>query len=456
MSGIDIDHGGVISVDPDVLRSVARRMDAVASRFDDAQDAIARAYRVIVDAPGFSAYVDTVSLWSSGVRVSRLQSECQETTASTRLMADVYEYVELRAEAEMLARTDPATAHRLTLQADRLAARDDRIPDMAQQLEAQWEIDRFEGLFPAPFLPAVYGPVFAAAAAAGAFSGFGKVTPGETLTGKSDPVTVAPVKTSTPASAPGGLAAALKRMPTSDGAQIAVEKYTYPDGSTRFVAFIKGTQSVGFGGAEPWDMKSNVELYQGQRSASYQATIEALKAAGAGPGDLVDVVAHSQAGMVTAHLSMESEFDVQVQVTAGSPVEPTLDDDQTIVQLRHTDDPVPALSGGGSAEGTGSPDSFTVSRQADPGASIGDIVLGQHLLDSYTETAGMADASGDPRVEKLDGYWEDLDRAVTIERTEFHAERVIEQPGDAAADAATGAPPDAAISRERASAAGAG
>jgi len=452
VSGIDIDHGGVVSVDPDVLREVARRMEAVASRFDDAQDAIARAYRVIVDAPGFSAYVDTVALWSSGTRVSRLRTECQETTASTRLMADVYEYVELRAEAEMLERTDPATARRLDLRADRLAAHDERIPDMAEMLEAQWKSERFEGLLPAPFLPGVYGPVFAAAAAAGAFSGWGKVAPGDTLTGTSDPVTVAPVKTSTPSSAPGSLAAALKRMPTADGAQVAVEKYTYADGSTKFVAYIKGTQSIGFGGEQPWDMKSNAELYTQQRSASYQATIDALRAAGAQPGDEVDVVAHSQAGMVTAHLSMESEFDVKVQITAGSPVEPTLDDDQTLVQLRHTDDPVPALSGGGSPEGTGSPDSITVSRQADPGASIGDIVLGQHMLESYTETAEMADASGDPRVEELDGFWEELDRADTIERTEFHAERVTEAPSDAAADAST----DAEISREASSAAVAG
>lgn len=458
MSGIEIDHGGVISVDPDVLREVARRMDAVATRFDDARDAMARAYRVIVDAPGFSAQVDTVALWSSRERVSRLHTECRETTSSTILMADVYEYVELRAEAAMLAQTDPGTAQRLTLQADRLAEGDDRIPEMAAMLEAQWQSERVEGLLPAPFLPGVYGPVFAAAAVAGAFLGFGKVHPGETLTGKADAVTVAPVKTSTPSSAPGSLASALNRMPVSAGAQVAVEKCNFPDGSTRFVAYVKGTQSIGWGGAEPWDMKSNAELYQGQRSASYQATIDALEAAGAQPGDVVDVVAHSQAGMVAAYLSMESEFDVQMQITAGSPVEPTLDDDQDLVQLRHTDDPVSALSGG-SAEGTGSPDSFTVSRQGDPGTTFGDIWVDPHWLHSYEETAAMVDESGDPRVAKLDDYWEEIGRAETIERTEYHAERVIEYPvsaGDAAGDAADDAADRAAVSRGgRASAAGA-
>lgn len=446
MSGIEIDHGGVISVDPDVLREVARRTDAVATRFDDAQDAIARAYRVIVDAPGFSAQVDTVELWASGQRVSRLHTECRETTASTLLMADVYEYVELRAEAAMLAQTDPGTAHRLSLQADLLADGDDRIPGMAAMLEAQWRSERFEGLLPAPFLPGVYGPVFATAAAVGAFSGLGKVHAGDTLIGTADRVTVAPVKTLTPSTPPGSLASALKRMPGSDGAQVAVEKCTFPDGSTRFVAYVKGTQSVGFGGAEPWDMKSNLELYQGKRSASYQATIDALEAAGAQPGDVVDVVAHSQAGMIAAHLAMESEFDVQMQITAGSPVEPTLDDDQDLVQLRHTDDPVSALSGG-SAEGTGSADSFTVSRQGDPGVTGGDIWVDAHMLHSYEETAAMADASGDPRVERLDEYWDALAGAETVERTEFQATRVNEDHDGAGGGAAGDASDRAAVSR---------
>ncbi|WP_314427919.1 hypothetical protein [uncultured Microbacterium sp.] len=427
MSGIDIDHGGVISVDPDVLREIARRTDVVAGRFDHAHDSLARAYRVIVDAPGFSAEVDTVELWASGERVARLRTECRETATSTLLMADVYEYVELKAEAAMLSQTDPAASRRLILQADRLAQSDERIPDMAAELEAQWQLDRFRGLLPVPFLPLAAGPFFAAAVAAGVRSGLGKVTPGETLKGRADPVTVTPVKTSTPSAAPGSLATALKRMPTATGAQVAVEKYTFPDGRTRFVAYVKGTQSVGVGGAEPWDMKSNIELYQGQRSASYQATIDALEAAGAGPGDVVDVVAHSQAGMVAAHLSMESEFDVQMQITAGSPVEPTLDDDQTLVQIRHTDDPVSELSDG-SAEGTGSDDSFTVSREADPGVSLGDFRMDQHSLETYTETAAMADASGDPRVDELDDFWAGLARAETIERTEYHAERVQDHP----------------------------
>lgn len=425
MTGLTIDHGGVIAVDPDTLREVARRLDAISELYAEAGAALSDAHRVIVDSPGFTDYVDTVALWAAGVRAGTMRAECQETASSTLLMADVYEYVELRAEAEMLAHSDPSTAQRLMLQADRLAADDDRVAAMAAELTAEWVAGRFEGLDGNPLLPSIYGQLFGTAAFVGAASGLGKVLPGETLGGRADAVQVTPVKTSSPGGAPTGLAGALGRMPAADGAQIAVEKYSFADGRTKYVVYLKGTQSIGWGGPQPFDMKSNAELYAGGRkSASYQATLDALDAAGAQPGDEVDVVAHSQSGMIAAHLSMEGEFDVRMQVTAGSPVEPTLDDDQTIVQLRHPDDVVNSLAGGGSPEGTGSPDSVVISNPGDPEDTLGDFVLDAHQLDSYIDTAEEADASGDVRIEALDEFWEGLDEAAVIERTEYHAERV--------------------------------
>ena len=165
-------------------------------------------------------------------------------------------------------------------------------------------------------------------------------------------------------------------------------------------------------------------LYTGQRSASYQSTLDALKAAGAEPADEVDVVAHSQSGMVAAHLAMESEFDVQMQITAGSPVEPTLDDDQTIIQLRHTNDPVSALAGGGSPEGTGSDGSVTISTEANPNDTLDDLVVDAHHLETYRDTARFADDLSDPRMDAVDEFWRELDAAEVIERTEYQAERI--------------------------------
>lgn len=424
MTGLTIDHGGAIAVDPDALRDVARRIEGVASRYDDARSALLRAHRVILDTPGFSAQVDTVELWSSGQRLARLHSDCQDTATSALLMADTYEYVELRAEAEMLSLTDPSTAQRLMRSADRLAASDDRIAGLAEELETQWRAERFEGLIGNIVTPDIYDDAFRIAALVGITSGFGKVHPGETLKGTTDRVSVTPVKTSSPGGAPSGIAGAVKRMPVTAGAQIAVEKYSFADGSTKYVAYLKGTQSVGWGGKEPWDSESNFELYTEHDSASYQATLEALDAAGAQPGDEVDVVAHSQSGMIAAHLGMESVYDVQMQITAGSPVEPTLDDDQTIIQLVHTDDPVPGFRGGGSPEGTGSADSMVITTQGNPLDSPEDWLVDAHHLDTYIETAEEADASSDPRVDAAGEFWRDLDTAEVIERTEYQAQRV--------------------------------
>lgn len=424
MSGLNIDHGGAISVDPEALRDVASRMDGLATRFGEARSAIVRAHGLIVGTPDFSERVDTVALWASGERANELRAECEEAVIGTLLMADVYEYVELRAQADALALSDSAAADDLLLRAERLAASDDRIPQLAAMLIAGWEGDRFDGMDSQFTAGGLLTPFFSGAAALGALGRLGTIRPGMTLSGRADAVTVTPVKTSTPIAPPTSLADSFRRLPSAPGAQIRIEKYTFDGGGTKYVAYLKGTQSPTFGGSEPWDMRSNIELYGGQTSASYQATLDALHAAGARSGDEVDIVAHSQSGMIAAHLAMESEFDVQVQITAGSPVEPTLGEDQTLVQLRHTDDLVSALAGGGSPGGTGSADSFTVSRVGDPINGPQDAVAITHWMESYIDTAEMADASGDPRVEALDEFWAGLDEAETIEATEYHAVRI--------------------------------
>lgn len=422
--GPSIDHGGVIAVDTEQLRHVGARMRAVASQYESARAAVDRAHALVVSAPAVFPQVDSGALRRSSEQLGVLHAEMEEACAGTLLMADVFEVVELRAQAEALALTDAAAAEKALARLDRLVADDGRLAVMADWLTEGWEGRRFEGLDDQYDMGGLLPPIFFAGAVVGMSSGLGKVRPGDALKGKADVVRVTPVDTSSP-SAPKSLAGALRRMP-SGTAQVAVEKYTMADGATRYVAYVKGTQAGApwqSGKADPWDMKSNAELYQGRRSASYQATVDALRDAGAGADDRVDVVAYSQGGMIAAHLAMESEFDVSMQMTAGSPTEPTLGEDQTLVQLRHTDDVVSGLSAGGSAEGTGSADSFTASRVGDPHDGFQDLTLQAHNLETYIETAKMVDASHDPRAEALDEYWDELGDAVEIERTEYHAER---------------------------------
>lgn len=423
MSGeLDIRHGGAIAVDTDALRDVGRRLAAVGVRFDDARAAITRAHAAVTEDPGLAS-VDSVALAAAGGCAAALGDECADAAAGTLLMADAFELVELRAQAQALGLADIAEAAVLQGRIERLTASDERIATMADRLVEGWKDGRFEGLGDQYDLGGLVAPLFWGGPLAGLMLGLGTVRPGMTLKGVADPVTVTPVRTSTPTGPPASLADAFRRFPTAPGAQVRVEQYAMADGSTRYMAYVKGSQSVAMGGTEPWDMRSNTQLYTGEKSASYQATLDALEAAGAQPGDRVDVVAHSQGGVIAAHLAMESEYDVQVQMTAGSPVEPTLDDDQLLIQLRHTDDVVSSLAAGGSPGGTGAPDSFTAEREADPAAGLQDLLLAPHQLDAYVETAEQVDASGDPRVAALDELWSELDGAVEITSTEYHAER---------------------------------
>lgn len=422
--GLQIDHGGAIAVDTEVLRGVGSRMLALAGGLSEAQAAIRRAQSVVACVAVLSEHVDGAALRRSADRVGDMLTETQEAAAATLFMADAFEVVELRARVEALRIADAAGAAAVQERLDGLLASDGRLGLLADRLVSDWQDERFEGL---ALSSAVTMPVPQIVLTGGVFalmSGLGKVRTGARLTGAADAVAVRPVRTTAPTGPPTSLADALRRFPKGPGAQVGVERYAMPDGRQQFAVYVKGTQSVAFGGDEPWDMRSNTQLYTGERSASYQATLDALEKSGAKPGDRVLVVGHSQGALVGAHLAMESGYEVPLLLTAGAPVEPTVGEGQLVVQLRHTDDIVSSLAGGGSAEGTGSPDSFTARRVVDPGFGPNDFTLHSHGHDQYVETAEMVDASGDPRLNALDRVWADLEGATEITSTDYRAQRV--------------------------------
>lgn len=424
---LDITHGGAISVDTEVLRDVATRLAAQAARVDEAAADAMQAHRWIVEATGLSDAVDTVALRATADDLVALRTSMDTAATGTALMADAYELVELRAQRDLLALSDAAAADELQMQIHDLEAKDERLAPMAEYLLAGWEQGRYEGVheqFDGLDFLGIEPEIFInGVTMLGGSALLGKRPPGFQLRGASEPVTVRPVRTSTPPTSTSSLAEAFRRFPEAPGAQMKVEKYTYADGSHRFVLYAKGTQSALYGGTNPWDMKSNLALYAGDRGASYTATVEALRMAGAEPGDTVDIYAHSQGGMIASYVAMAGEFDTQVLVTAGSPLEPSLGDDQLLIQLRHSDDLVNALAGGGSPDGTGSPDSFVALREAHPASQPSDLLLGPHLIDTYIETAEMIDDSTDPRVDAYREYLAELASAETVESTEYRADR---------------------------------
>lgn len=425
---LEITHGGAIAVDPDALRPVADAMVVLAPKFSDAASALQRAHRYLMNLPTAPTRVDIVALRASVARAEALHEECATAGENTRLMADVYELVERRTELAGLAIQDGARADRLHDRIAELEASDPRMLEMEAWLLAGWKKKRFEGLDEQLDLAASWagpgggvdlGVFFAMATMIGA-TGAGRLRPHATLSGSGGPVSVTPAKTGTPLYPPSGLGEAMRRLPDAPGAQLKVEKYTMPNGTHRFVLYSKGTQPSSIvDPKEPFDMQSNLELYAGQESASYVATVKALEASGAKPGDEVHVYAHSQGAMNAAYLSTQSEFDVSVQLTAGSPLHSTVGKDQLLIELRHTDDVVSSLAGGGSPGGSGSPDSIVVTRDGDPL----DLGVPAHLDRSYTKTADMADASGDVRLEAWREKTRELGDAVSIESTEYVAKR---------------------------------
>ncbi len=168
-----------------------------------------------------------------------------------------------------------------------------------------------------------------------------------------------------------------------------------PDGSRQFAVYVAGTQTAAPHTEEPFDMGSNLELYAGERSASYDAALAALRDAGAGSGDVVHAFGHSQGAMVAAHVALEGGFDTRTLVSFGSPIEADVGDRTLSISLRHSDDPVAALAGGGSAGAVGAPGSFIVSRTADPASGLHDFQLPAHGIDEYARTAMLLDDSGD-------------------------------------------------------------
>ncbi len=223
--------------------------------------------------------------------------------------------------------------------------------------------------------------------------------------------------------APSSLHALAQRVPRGDD-QIRVERYARPGGASRFVLYVAGTRSpAGFGGVEPWDMASNVGLYLGEGSASYAAVAEALRQAGATAEDPVVAVGYSQGAAITSQLAMSGAFRVEATISFGSPVAADLPADVLDVNVRHTDDLVPLLQGGGHPVRTGAEGSVIVERPVHPGPGLPSASIEAHDLDHYIDTAAIVDASPDTQLEGLRVLLGELDSDTPAGATTYLARR---------------------------------
>ncbi|WP_432545315.1 hypothetical protein [Kineococcus sp. SYSU DK004] len=178
---------------------------------------------------------------------------------------------------------------------------------------------------------------------------------------------------------------------------LRVERVTGAGGEVAWAVAVPGTQEWGpVPGANPMDLTTNVRAVAGQDTATAGAVVQALRAAGAAPGEPVLLAGHSQGGLtvsaVAADPAVRREFTITHVVTAGAPTDTTaVPADVRVLSLEHVDDVVPALDG---ADAPAS-DSRTVVRR-DTGASGGPDPLAAHASSAYVATAALADRSDDP------------------------------------------------------------
>ena len=443
---LEIRAGGAVAVDSDTLRHTVARIAAVKRELEELGGRLIFVQGALAGHRGTAAEAyDAACLVFA--RLTEALRQADALAERLEAAAAVYELVELNVRhAAALLAGDAGAAARIDMLRDRLMAEWPDAMERARGLELEravmWpsELARQSTLFGvtageevsergAMIGGVVAGlPTIALAAAAG-LSRAGLVEKGDRLVGGPASVSISRVRPDPSAKgSPMSLAGAARRIPNGDGAaRVRVEKYTMPDGRREFAVYVAGMQSQAFGRYEAWDNASNVELYVGYESASYTATVEALEAAGARPGDTVHAFGFSQGAMIASHLAMEGDYDVQTLVTYGSPVEADAEPGTLSVGIRHRDDPVTALAGGGHMAAVGASGSFVVERVYDPAVEYDDALLPAHRLTAYAETAALVDASDDPRVAGLKDVFARLGEASSVEVSEFGARRVVEE-----------------------------
>ncbi|MDZ8173042.1 hypothetical protein [Microbacterium xanthum] len=433
---LDISAGGAVAVDTETLRHAARGFDRLGAELDDVVALLVSAGGDLAAGPATSQRI-AYDIDAVHAQTGERAQGAREVAARLREAAAIYETVELWAErrAAQLAGNDSAVG----LIERRIRALHGDHPEAA--FSAALLVARHTLLWPSDMITqgqttgALLSPYAAAGILLGTLThglrgaGFGRVPAGAGLSGPPSAVTVHRLSpTGGPVGAPRSFADLASRMPAGS-AQVRIEKYTFAGRPAQYVVYVAGTRSAALGGTQPFDNRSNLQLYSGRRSASYDATVAAMADAGIRPGDIVHTAAHSQAAMITSHLALDGAYDTRTLVTFGSPVHAAVGEEVLAVTVRHTDDPVAALAGGGHAQEVGAPGSFVVERSADPDAGLDDVTMPAHDMAAYVETAARVDGSDDPRVDGVHDLVDMLAEADAVEVFEYSAHRRAERSG---------------------------
>jgi hypothetical protein len=203
------------------------------------------------------------------------------------------------------------------------------------------------------------------------------------------------------APAPASLGELADRVPPAGSAepQVRIERYDDPDGR-RWIVYVTGTVTFAAdGGAEPFDMRSNLQGVADRPSASQEAVTQAMHAAGVRADEPVLLVGHSQGALDAVRIAEHGGYRVDGVVTLGGPTgQIALPPSVPVLALEHVEDPVPVL-GGAAATGAAGRARILVRRRlysrADPPPASG---VPSHALERYAETLHQVERSPEPRL----------------------------------------------------------
>jgi hypothetical protein len=216
---------------------------------------------------------------------------------------------------------------------------------------------------------------------------------------------------------------------------LRLERVTHADGTVAWIVEIPGTQSwtpAPAAGGTPMDLTTNLRAVAGERTATADAVVQAMRQAGVGAGEPVMIAGHSQGGLTAAALAADpavrAEFAVTHVVTAGSPIDGIdVPASVQVLSLEHTGDVVPALDGE-SARGSGHRTVVARDVTDDPrfAPAVAADPLAAHGWSAYIATAQLADGSRAPAVQGFrDSGTVFFDApGAQVEAFDYYAERV--------------------------------
>jgi hypothetical protein len=254
-------------------------------------------------------------------------------------------------------------------------------------------------------------------------------------TAATEPAAGAPAATEPPAALPAaalpaprpptGFADLAERIPTeADGGQVRIERYGDPEHPS-WLVYIGGTLEWSpTGSTEPWDMTSNVTAVADQSAGSYRAVLQALREAGVRPGDPVVPVAHSQGGLIAAELAARNDVAAVGLVTFGAPAgQVAVPADLPAIAVEHADDIIPALGGTAAEDGR-----LYVRREMYADTELLPTEpLPAHRMTGYRDTAGLVDASAEPRLVAFREHLGQIVGTAPGEESVWRAERIPER-----------------------------